>query len=269
LATRTVVLFSAFFAFALPSVADQLLVHLVTQDLLWSRLERGKVKPKERTATIAALFREAGCEVTEQAVKKHDSNVICTLPGETVSTITVGAHLDFVARGDGIIDDWTGASMLASLFQALRQENRKHTFRFVAFGLEEEGLVGSRAYVKRLSDAERSSLKAYVNLECLGVGTTHVWASRSDSRLTLLLAKLADVLKLPLSGVNIDQVGDDDSHPFFSAHLPVLSLHSLDQDSLKLLHNHRDQLGAVHRDIYYDTYKLVAFYLALLDAQLD
>ena len=45
--------------------------------------------------------------------------------------------------------------------------------------------------MKKLSDADRTAIKAFVNLECLGVGTTHIWASRSDSKLTMLLARLA------------------------------------------------------------------------------
>lgn len=61
-----------------------------------------------------------GCEVTEQRVPHSKApNLICTLAGETASTIVVGGHFDFVARGWGAVDDWSGAVMLPSLYESL------------------------------------------------------------------------------------------------------------------------------------------------------
>jgi hypothetical protein len=69
--------------------------------------------------------------------------------------------------------------------------------------------------------------------------------------------------------VNVDNVGNDDTYPFVLAKMPVISLHSITQDTLAILHSERDQISAVHVDEYYSTYKLVAFYLAYLDLKLD
>jgi len=158
--------------------------------------------------------------------------------------------------------------MLASLYEALKTNARQHTYIFVAFAKEEQGLIGSSRYVKSLTREDKASVRAFINLECLGLSSTKVWASRATPELVNHLSALANGLGVPLDGVNVEQVGDDDSHPFLSAHLPVITIHSVTQDTWRILHSNRDQLNAIHFDDYYTTYKLLAFYLAYLDAKL-
>jgi len=76
-------------------------------------------------------------------------------------------------------------------------------------------------------------------------------------------------LAITLQAVNVEKVGDDDSHPFLSAHIPVITIHSLTQETLPILHSDRDQLNAIHFDDYYTAYKLIAYYLAYLDLKLE
>ena len=251
------------------AVRAQLKLVLLPETTLRERLEVGQVNGKQRQQAVYDLFTRAGCAVTEQAITKKVSNVICTLTGESTSTITVGAHYDFIDLGAGIVDDWSGTAMLASLFETLKKAPRKHTFRFVAFAQEEKGLVGSTSYVKHLANEERSNLRAFVNLECLGLSEPKVWASRSDAKLMDLLSVIAAAIKGDLQGVNIEKVGDDDTHPFHDIRIPVLSLHSLTGETFGTLHSKHDQLAAIHMDYYMDAYRLAAFYLAYLDQQLE
>ena len=159
--------------------AETLHVQLATPDVVKTRLESGEVKLRERQRVIKGLFTEAGCDAEEQPIDKHYGNVICTLPGAANSTIIVGGHFDFVDQGRGLVDDWSGTSLLPSLYQALKAAPRQHTYKFVAFASEEKGLIGSRLFVKKLSPAQRSEARAFVNLECLGLAPPKVWRSRS------------------------------------------------------------------------------------------
>jgi hypothetical protein len=246
--------------------AETLELELATKALLKTRLEVGKVGPRERQASIRGLFAEAGCATTNQPLGKRTGNIICSLPGETPATIIVGGHFDFAERGEGIIDDWSGTSLLPSLYQALKTKPRQHTFIFVAFDEEERGLIGSSKYVEQLTTEQKSAISAFVNLECLGLGPTNVWVHRSSPALVASLDAIANAVHVALRGVNVERVGDDDTRPFFMAHIPVISIHSLTQDTLPVLHSVRDRLGAVQLDAYYETYRLVAFYLAYLDS---
>jgi len=242
-------------------------VDLADQSLIRNRLESGAVRLRQRQTAIRDLFHDAGCAAEEQRVDKNFGNVICTLPGQTSSVIAVGGHFDFVEAGKGIVDDWSGTSLLPSLYAALKGQPRQHTFVFIAFAAEERGLVGSSRYVKNMTPEQRGLTHAFVNLECLGLTPVKVWIHRSTPALVARLSEVAKALDIRLQGVNVEQVGDDDTHPFLSAHIPVISIHSVTQETLPILHTQRDRIDAIHFDDYYAAYKLAAYYLAYLDVK--
>jgi putative aminopeptidase FrvX len=242
-------------------------VDLAIESSIESRLKSGAVKPKERQATIQGLFAEVGCSVEVQRVDRHAGNVICTLPGQTSATIVVGGHFDFIDRGKGIVDDWSGTSLLPSLYQALKGRPHQHTYVFVAFAAEETGLFGSSRYVKTLTEEQKANIRAVVNLECLGLGPPEVWTHRAAPALVTYLNAIANAIGMTVQGVDVDKVGDDDTHPFLSAHIPVITIHFITQDTLRILHSERDRMEAIHFDDYYATYKLVSYYLAYLDVK--
>lgn len=230
------------------------------------KLEAGLVPQSERQVTIQRLFEQTGCKPQVQTISKHSGNVVCVLEGETDRTIVVGAHLDFVPNGKGIVDDWSGAALLPSLYSSLKSERRHHTFKFVAFDEEEKGLVGSTKYVRSETKEELGRVVAFVNIECLGLGSPNVWVHRSNALLVARLADIAKTISVPLKGVDVDKIGDDDTHPFLAKKVPVISIHSVSQETLSVLHSQKDDLTIIDRDNYYASYKLLAFYLAYLDA---
>jgi Iap family predicted aminopeptidase len=226
----------------------------------------------KRELRLQSLFDEAGCKgdtLVEQRVKHAQApNVICTLPGGSSNQIVVGAHFDFVDRGKGVVDNWSGCSLLPSLYQSLKDTPRRHTFLFIGFTNEEEGLVGSNFYVKQLSKEARENVQAMVNLDSLGVSTTKMEIERADKKLTNALAVVAGNFKLPLNAVNFHNVGRSDSDSFQDRKIPAICIHSLTQDTFAILHTPRDQLSAINMNDYYDTYLLIRAYLAFLDESL-
>ncbi len=224
---------------------------------------------RQREAVVRGMFEQAGCPVTEQPVNKKFANVICTLPGQGDSTIIVGGHYDFPDEGQGIVDDWSGTALLPSLYEALKAEPRKHSYEFVAFAAEEQGLIGSEYFVRKMTAERREKVRGFVNLECLGLASPKVWVSRSTPALVNGLGAVADAIHVPLAGVNVDKVGDDDTHPFLNRKIPVISIHSVTSATLPILHSKRDSMSAIHLDDYFSAYRLVAFYLAYLDTTLN
>jgi Zn-dependent M28 family amino/carboxypeptidase len=196
--------------------------------------------------------------------------VICVLPGETDEIILVGGHTDRVRVGDGVVDNWSSASLLPSLFFSENiQPLRRHTFVFVGFTGEEEGLVGSEFYAKHLSDSDRARIVGMVNLDTLGLGPTNVWASHADKQLLGPLVEVASAMKLPLAGVDVDGVGTTDSESFAKYNIPRITIHTVTQQTWPILHSAKDNFSAVKMDDYYDTYRLLATYLAVLDSNLN
>jgi Iap family predicted aminopeptidase len=217
------------------------------------------------------MFGEAGCDaehVSEQPVKGAKlPNVICALPGSSGKVIIVGAHFDHVSEGDGVVDNWSGASLLPSLYEALKNAPRSHTYLFIGFTYEEKGEVGSRFYAKQMSKDQVDATDAMVNMDTLGLAPTEVWASHSDKQLTGALVFVAQQLKLPVTGVNVEQVGSTDSEQFAARKVPSITIHSLTQDTwnARILHTSRDKFSAIRLDEYYDSYRLIAAYIAFLD----
>jgi hypothetical protein len=53
-----------------------------------------------------------------------------------------------------------------------------------------------------------------INLDSLGLGPTEVWVSQSDPLLVSRLIAIARLLKLPVTGMNFNGVGESDEESF-------------------------------------------------------
>ncbi len=98
-------------------------------------------------------------------------NVIAETPaGDPNRVIVVGAHLDSVSRGPGINDNGSGSAAILEVAEQFATEMRetKNKLRFMWFGAEEHGLLGSRYYVGQLSQAERDQIELNLNFDMIG-----------------------------------------------------------------------------------------------------
>ena len=260
------------FVFATVLPAQSLPYSELEQGVLVERLRQFSGPDWVRAATLKRLFQNSGCtgeNLQEQMVENADApNVICTLPGATDQVIIVGAHFDYVPKGDGVADNWSGASLLASLYQSLSVAPRHHTFIFIGFTDEEEGFIGSQAYVERLTPEKLQRIRAMINLDTLGLGPLQVWVSDSDPRLVGAISGLAGAMQLPLGGMNVDGIGDSDGRSFKKLGIPIITLHSVTPDNVKILHTNRDNLSAIKLQEYYNSYRLILRYLVNLDGAL-
>jgi Peptidase family M28 len=256
----------------------QIHFRLQTRAAIESHLKSFSDNNGEREALIRKWFAESGCDaanLSEQGLdRKLPPNVICVLPGETQEAIVVGAHTDKVdSYGDGVVDNWTGAVLLPALFFTLSPSTssrpsappRHHTFIFIGFSGEEKGLVGSRYYADHLANAQRTRIEAMVNFDSLGLGPTQVWGSHADKVLLDALAVTAQASKFPLTVMNPENGATADSESFARYHIPRITLHSVTEQTWSILHSPSDKMAAVKMNDYYDSYQLIAEYLAYLD----
>jgi len=144
----------------------------------------------------------------------------------------IGAHLDSVEDGPGIVDDGSGvASLLEIATQLGADPSVQNTVRFAFFGGEENGAEGSTGYIRGLSAADREKIKLYLNVDMVaspnggyfvqgGKGRDPEEAGPAGS--ATIARVLAD--QLSKTGVRspeiIKFVGDDES-PFIEAGIPV------------------------------------------------
>ena len=82
-----------------------------------------------------------------------------------------------------------------------------------------------------------------------------------------MLVQIARILNAPATAINVDQIGSSDSEQFAERKIPRITIHSLTQKTwdAHILHTSKDSLSTMHLDDYYQTYRLVAAYIAFLD----
>jgi putative aminopeptidase FrvX len=242
---------------------------VVPAGTLESRLKLASHKLDERRSRLMEMFSEAGCgagTVIQQKVPRtKEPNLICTVPGDNARKIVIGAHYDS-AGGDGVIDNWSGAILLPSLFQMMKAKKLRHTVEVVGFAAEEVGLLGSKEYLKSHRGSEREAIAAVIAIDSIGLGPVRAWPNSSDRSLLNAASALASAMRIDFRGVNVDAIGTSDSMVFKNAKVPVLSLHSVTQDNFRIINSPADKLAAVSWKDYYETYKFVSALVMYLDA---
>ena len=96
-------------------------------------------------------------------------NVIASKPGGP-RMVVIGGHYDSVPAGSGANDNASGTATVLEVARIVAARQYPFSVRFIAFGAEEEGLLGSRAYVGQLDQAARGAILAMINLDMVGVG---------------------------------------------------------------------------------------------------
>jgi Peptidase family M28 len=123
----------------------------------------------------------AGYHTHTQAITVHgrpSRNVIAERSGTGATprdVVIVTAHLDSInlaggpaAAAPGADDNGSGSAGLLAIARAMQHYQGALDTRFILFGGEEEGLFGSLAYVATLPAAERSRIRAVVNMDMIG-----------------------------------------------------------------------------------------------------
>ena len=92
-----------------------------------------------------------------------------TREGDPNNVVVVGAHLDSVPEGPGINDDGSGVAMLLAQAQELAEGryDLRQKVRFMFFGAEEDGLIGSRYYAANLSQREVDKIDVMLDYDML------------------------------------------------------------------------------------------------------
>lgn len=235
---------------------------------MYGRMDRLPSTNPERMKFIIELFKLGGAtdaDIVLQDAGRGRNNVIVVKKGRTDRVIVVGGHYDKVSEGLGKIDNGTGSTMVANLYQALHGVDTDATIVFVAFAREEEGLYGSQAYVNSLDKAQRGKIDAMLNLDTLAVDGTFSWKNNSTRG---LLDRLAQVSRESGHALKEDYLngGDADSSTFRDAGIPAVTIYGASQDVIfDVIHSERDNMSAFSLQHYKNAYLLVLEAIKSLD----
>ncbi len=186
--------------------------------------DRGNCGPERHVTrqNIAATFSSYGLSVTLEPFTFWDEtqyNVVGTLWGSTYpdEEYVIGAHFDSADNG-GADDNASGTALVLEAARVLSRYESQRTIRFVAFDMEERGLIGGYAYVADHSTDNilgmvSTDMVAYYNGEDLfNIG----WGPAS-SGLESALLQAASEYGDALVGAPIGQTFGSDHAPFEEA----------------------------------------------------
>jgi Iap family predicted aminopeptidase len=181
------------------------------------------------------------------------NNVIAEIRGREKPDewVVVGAHLDSWDFATGAQDNGTGVATVLDAARAIQALGRppRRSIRFALWGGEEQGLLGSLAYV---AAHKKEMGRCIANVNADG-GSGHVRGFLTPGRpdVAEAMRPLSAALLGGLGAVGLDQsmryAVDSDDGPFILQGIPALDLDS-DEDSYEVVHHKaNDTLDKVDR----------------------
>ena len=188
-------------------------------------------------------------------------NVVGELPGTDPNGeyVLLGAHLDSVGTGAGATDNAAGVAVMMEALRILKTigARPRRTIRIGLWGGEEEGLLGSKAYVQaHLADVKTMALKpehqkiaAYFNLDN-GTGRIHgVWMQGNLAIVPIFEEWIKPLRDLEVTTLTPQSVRGSDYLSFDDVGIPAFQFM---QDRLeynsRTHHSNMDVVDRVQRD---------------------
>jgi carboxypeptidase Q len=183
---------------------------------------------------------ELNLQATRSPKPVEAHNVIAELRGteKPEEIVVLGAHLDSWDLGTGTTDNGTGVTAVMEAFRALAAQKvgPKRTIRVVLFSGEEQGLYGSKAYVK--AHAAELSRHQAVLIEDSGTAPIKGWnlQGRADTRPYMAQA-IAEANDLGVRELNLETALDSDHAPFLPAGVPAFFARKDFDEYIKVTHH--------------------------------
>lgn len=186
-------------------------------------------------------------------------NVIATFDAGPSSDIyIVCGHYDSISErpsetAPGAEDNATGAAGVIELARVFSKIQRSATLIFATFSGEEQGLVGSKAFVRSLDAGIRTRVKAVINMDMIGYSKddSEDVLLESSNRFKSLVDHLAAAATL-VEGLNYyvtyNPYGSDHM-PFIESGIPAILTIDNDWGDYPSYHRSTDTIDKVSRDM--------------------
>jgi Peptidase family M28 len=217
------------------------------------------------TSTVLQKFRVAGTDAW---------NVIATFDaGPNADIYIVGGHYDSVSEhtseaAPGAEDNATGAAGVIELARVFAASKANATLVFIAFSGEEEGLVGSYAFVAHATPEFKARIKSVMTMDMIGYSkdaTTDVLLETASefSALTAQYAAAAKMVDGLTTFTSFNPWGSDHM-PFIEKHIPAMLTIDNDWGDYPAYHRTNDTIDQVSREMGESILKMNAAVLAVM-----
>ncbi len=245
----------------------------------------GSQEYRDAARHIANTFDRYGLQpvLENNAMPYTTLNVIGTLPGRRAEYVVICGHFDSKSEEcPGADDNASGTSAVLEAARLLHSIAFEYTIKFIAFGGEELGMLGSGAYVMVHGG---DSIRAVVNLDMIAwdgdanrvvqIHSTNPTATNRSDELAVLITDVDEVYSLP-NEVRLHSPGIDvsDHAPFWArGHSAVLLIEEYGSDFNPSYHSPQDtwssMSGAAHQALFKNITQLAVASVMHLAQPLD
>ncbi len=209
---------------------------------------------REDAGRMSRLLKSGQALYADLAIPNHiegpakSANVIAELKGSEKpdEVVVLGAHLDSWDLGTGALDNGCGAALVIDTLRTIKATGLrpKRTIRFILFSGEEEGLLGSRAYVTA-HRAEMDNIDAVIAFDDgNGRMTGFSLGGRKDiaGEVKSLIAPLKGY---DATGLTFDLTADTDHFDFLLEGVPTLYVNQVEANYIINYHAMSDTFDKV------------------------
>jgi carboxypeptidase Q len=217
---------------------------------------------------------EAHIDMRNISKKINARNVIATLKGKSDDKVIIGGHLDSWDLATGAIDNGIGSFAVMDLARTFKSLNIKpeRTIQFVLFMGEEQGLLGSKHFVKDLREKGGLDKVAYMmNLDMTNDPKGANAFGRDE--MTSFFQEVGNAIRQVdknYKNETTNRAGlHSDHQPFMLEGIPIAGLSGrLDPSVLQCYHADCDSFDLVNEQELKNTVRIASMYLyALANAE--
>ena len=176
------------------------------------------------------------------------ANVVAEIPGNDHPDqfVVLGAHLDSWELGTGALDNGCNSALVIDALRAIKESGLRprRTIRFALFSGEEQGMIGSRAYVR----THRAELDKNIGMVVFDSGTGRTTGFSLGGRKDLVAATTALLAPLHQFGaaeVTTDADSGTDNFDFLLEGVPTFNANQEEANYLINYHAQSDTFDKV------------------------
>ena len=202
------------------------------------------INAKEATEIVRNGAETIHIELEQTDGTAESQNVVAVIEGteKPNESVVITGHYDSLPIGPGAWDNATGSAALMGLYLYFKEHAPKRTMRFVWCGSEEQGLLGSKAFIDQNEELVKNEVKFCFNFDMCGtvLGPNNVFITGGKELEDYVDAFCREVGYSCRTRVGVHS---SDSAPFADMGVPALGISRGTQTSE--IHTSRDTIFPV------------------------
>ena len=222
------------------------------------------IKMTDAEKLLENFPKKAYINLQQKEYKVDSHNVVCDIKGikKTNEIIGFTAHYDSVAYSKGAYDNASGSACILELLHYFKDHKPDRTLRFIWCGSEEDGLLGSKAYINaHPKELDKFVFVINVDMVAATIGKD-IAVATTDEALVNYLDYFAKVEGFPLSCKQ--GVYSSDSTPFADKGVPAISFARIANQGGARIHSNKDVIERLSQDNYYKTCEFIESFASTL-----